>query len=135
MAPAAVTPASPVTATHEATPPAVTPAPSTTSAAENIERDASIGKLTLKKSVDPVSGLTTGLHFVFNGDSWVEVRDRDGKVVFSSTNPAGTERRVQGNPPLSVVVGAASKVKLNFNGKPIELASYANDDVARLRLD
>ena len=91
--------------------------------------------LTLKKSTDPASGAANGLHFVFNGESWVEVRDGDGKIVFSNTNQAGTEQRVTGMPPLSVVVGGSSRVRLSFNGKAIDLASYANDDVARLRLE
>ena len=91
--------------------------------------------LTLKKSADPTSGAATGLHFVFNGESWVEVRDGDGKIVFSNTNQAGTEKRVTGVPPLSVVVGGSSRVRLSFNGKAIDLASYANDEVARLRLE
>lgn len=91
--------------------------------------------LTLKKSADPASGAANGLHFVFNGESWAEVRDGDGKIVFSNTNQAGTERRVTGMPPLSVVVGGSSRVRLSFNGKAIDLASYANDDVARLRLE
>ena len=129
--PAAATPVVPVVAMRDAA------APATAAAIETakIERPESTEKLKLKKSADPVSGLTSGLHFVFNGESWVEVRDSDGKVVFSNTNLAGTERRVQGKPPLSVVVGGSSKVKLSFNGKPIELTSYANDDVARLRLE
>lgn len=102
---------------------------------EQPKAEAPAGALTLKKSADPTSGVATGLHFVFNGESWVEVRDGDGKIVFSNTNQAGTEKRVTGVPPLSVVVGGSSRVRLSFNGKVIDLASYANDDVARLRLE
>ena len=76
-----------------------------------------------------------GLRFVFNGQSWVEVRDAEGKVIYSRTNAAGTERRVLGDPPFSVVVGGASGVQLTYNGSPIDLAAYATDDVARLQLD
>lgn len=97
--------------------------------------EAPIEPLTLKKSNAPISDAARGLHFVFTGESWVEVRDGDGKVVFSRTNTAGTERRVQGDPPFSVVVGGASKVQLNFNGKAIDLAAYSSEDVARLRLE
>ncbi len=97
--------------------------------------EAPIEPLTLKKSNAPISDAARGLHFVFTGESWVEVRDGDGKVVFSRTNNAGTERHVQGDPPFSVVVGGASKVQLNFNGKAIDLAAYSSEDVARLRLE
>ncbi len=96
--------------------------------------------LILKKSGLPFteeSGIRgrDGLHFVFNGNSWVEVRDRAGKVVYSKSNPSGTESLVHGDPPLSVVVGAASVVKLSYNGSPVDLAMHATADVARLRLE
>jgi cytoskeleton protein RodZ len=80
--------------------------------------------LALKKSSEPVNEALRGLRFVFNGDSWVEVRDADGKVVFSRTNAAGTERRVQGDPPFNVVVGGASNVQLTYNGTAVDLAAY-----------
>ncbi|HTD90816.1 MAG TPA: RodZ domain-containing protein [Burkholderiales bacterium] len=92
--------------------------------------------LKLKKSIDPSSGANEkGLHFLFNGESWVEVRDGEGKVVFSKTNAAGSERIVRGDPPFSVVVGGASGVQLSYNGSRVDLASYATEDVARLRLE
>lgn len=105
---------------------------------------ANAAPLILKKSSSPSSELSDaldkvsgrdGLHFVFNGNSWVEVRDRAGKVVYSKSNPSGTESLVRGDPPLSVVVGAASVVKLSYNGSPVDLAMHATADVARLRLE
>ncbi len=94
-------------------------------------------QLVLKKSSEPSIEITgrDGLHFVFNGNSWVEVRDRAGRVVYSKSNPSGTESLVRGDPPLSVVVGAASVVKLSYNGSPVDLALHATADVARLRLE
>ena len=93
------------------------------------------GGLALKKSDDPVSDTSHSMQFVFNGESWVEVRDGFGKVIFSRTNVAGTEHKVQGNPPFRVVVGNATKVQLTYNGKVIDLAAHATEDVARLQLD
>jgi cytoskeleton protein RodZ len=103
-------------------------------------KGSTIDQLVLKKSSEPsieVKGIggRDGLHFVFNGNSWVEVRDRAGKVVYSKSNPSGTESLVRGDPPLSVVVGAASVVKLSYNGSPVDLAMHATADVARLRLE
>ena len=97
--------------------------------------EAPVEPLKLKKSSDPISGATHGLRFAFSGESWVEVRDAKGKVIFSKTNAAGTEQRVVGVAPLSVVVGGASKVTLAFNGKPVDLEPYAANDVARLVLE
>ena len=92
--------------------------------------------LRLKTSSDPASGVgEKGLHFLFNGESWVEVRGRDGKVVFSMVNAPGSERIVRGDPPFSLVIGGASGVQLSYNGSRVDLASYVTSDVARLRLE
>lgn len=92
--------------------------------------------LRLKKSEDPASGAgEKGLHFQFNGESWVEVRGSDGKVVFSMVNAPGSERIVRGNPPFTLVIGGASGVQLSYNGSRVDLASYVTSDVARLRLE
>jgi cytoskeleton protein RodZ len=92
--------------------------------------------LRLKKSADPASGANEkGLHFLFNSESWVEVRGKDGKVVFSMVNAPGSERIVRGDPPFSLVIGSASGVQLSYNGSRVDLASYVTSDVARLRLE
>lgn len=74
-------------------------------------------------------------HFVFSGASWVEVRDRNERVLFSQLNPGGTEQRVTGRPPFNVVVGNASEVRLNYNGRPFDLAPHTRVEVARFILE
>jgi cytoskeleton protein RodZ len=76
-----------------------------------------------------------GLHFLFSRESWVEVRDGVGNILFSQINLPGTERLVQGDPPFKVVVGGAHGVHLAYNGSPVDLAAHATEDVARLRID
>ncbi|MEW5943610.1 MAG: RodZ domain-containing protein [Pseudomonadota bacterium] len=75
------------------------------------------------------------IKMVFSGDSWVEIRDKEGKKIFSQLNPGGTEQVVQGTPPFSLVVGSASNVRLTYNGKPVDLAPYVKVEVARLTLE
>lgn len=75
------------------------------------------------------------LHFGFNIESWVEVRDRDDRILFSQLNPAGSEQHVQGRPPFSLVVGNARGVRLTYNGRSIDLAPHTRVDVARLTLE
>jgi cytoskeleton protein RodZ len=72
---------------------------------------------------------------VFEGESWVEVRDGTGSTIFSRLNAAGTERLIRGNPPLSVVVGNASSVKLLYHEKPVDLQPHTKVDVARITLE
>ena len=130
-----IAPVAPAAQPAPATPAAASAAPAAAVAVEPATAATAGEPLTLKKSREPVSEAARGLRFVFNGQSWVEVRDAEGKVVFSRTNAAGTERRVQGEPPFSVVVGGASNVQLTYNGNAIDLAPYSTDDVARLQLD
>jgi cytoskeleton protein RodZ len=74
------------------------------------------------------------LHFAFDADAWVEVRDANGKVIFSRLNPAGSAQDVQGEAPLQVVIGNAPKVHLSVDGKAMELGARTSSNVARLSL-
>lgn len=71
----------------------------------------------------------------FSGPSWVEVRDKNGKKIHSQNNPAGTQQTVEGEPPLSLVIGSAPNVKLTYKGQPVDLTAYTRADVARLTLE
>ena len=71
----------------------------------------------------------------FDRESWVEIRDRDGKTLMSQLNPAGSRRVVLGRPPLSLVIGNGAAVRLTFNDRPIDLKPYIQIEVARLTLD
>lgn len=75
------------------------------------------------------------LQFVFDSDSWVEVKDKSGKIIFSQKNPKGSQQSVSGVPPFSLVVGNAAHVRLSYNDKPVDLAPYTKVDVARLTLE
>lgn len=71
----------------------------------------------------------------FSGPAWVEVRDKNGKKIHSQNNPAGTQQTVEGEPPLSLVIGSAPNVKLTYKGQPVDLTAYTRADVARLTLE
>lgn len=43
----------------------------------------------------PQTGMAE-LHFVFETDSWVEIRDRNERILYSQLNPVGAEYRMQG---------------------------------------
>lgn len=68
----------------------------------------------------------------FAGESWVEVRDANGKIIFSRLNQPGSTQEIQGNAPFSLVIGNGTKVKLNWKGKAVDLASSIKNDVARI---
>jgi cytoskeleton protein RodZ len=75
------------------------------------------------------------VRMIFEQDSWVEVKDRAGNVIFGQLNPAGSRRSISGEPPLSVVVGNAAGVRLFQGDKSIDLAPHTRVDVARLKLE
>jgi len=74
------------------------------------------------------------IEMVFSEESWVEIRDAEGRVLFSQLNSAGTRRRVEGVAPFSLVIGNAAGVTLRYNDAEIDLAPYTRTDVARLTL-
>ena len=77
------------------------------------------------------------LRFKFTGESWVEVKDAEGKKIFSQTSPGNTEETVNGSPPFFLTIGNAASVRLLYNDEPVDLIPYTNTNggVARLSLD
>lgn len=75
------------------------------------------------------------MRFLFDKESWLEVRDRDNKVVFSQRLAAGTEQVLSGQGPLSLTIGYAPGVRVFWHGQAIDLAPHTKGDVARLVLE
>jgi cytoskeleton protein RodZ len=74
------------------------------------------------------------LQLVYGGPSWTEVRDRDGQVLIARLMSAGSEQAIRGAAPFDIVIGNASAVWVTYQGKPVDLAPYTRQNVARLRL-
>ncbi len=83
----------------------------------------------------PAHGASVTLEF--GGDSWVEAKDKDGKIVFSQLNRANSKQTFQGVVPMELVIGNADKVKLTYKGQLIDLTPFTRGDsaVARIKLD
>ena len=74
--------------------------------------------------------------FHFDGEAWLEVRDGAGRTVYAGLNPADTIRSLQAGPPLSLTIGNAAQVKVEFNGQTVDLAPHTGaSGVARLTLE
>jgi cytoskeleton protein RodZ len=74
------------------------------------------------------------LHFHFEEESWVEVRDADGSILLSKLNAPGSEVRVNGKPPLKVVIGNARGVRLTYADRRVDLEPHTGLAVARFTL-
>ena len=71
----------------------------------------------------------------FDGESWVEIRSGNGKLLVAHLHPAGSERVVVGVPPFEVVIGNAQQVRLFYNDKPVDLIPHVKVEVARFTLE
>jgi cytoskeleton protein RodZ len=71
----------------------------------------------------------------FARESWVEIRDRSGRKIFSKINAPGTEQTVSGLPPLQLIVGNANGVEVTHNEQPVNLGPHTKVNVARLTLE
>jgi cytoskeleton protein RodZ len=71
----------------------------------------------------------------FARESWVQIRDRSGRKIFSKLNAPGTEQTVSGLPPLQLIVGNANGVQVTHNEQPVNLGPHTKVNVARLTLE
>lgn len=71
----------------------------------------------------------------FNGTSWTQVRDANGRSLFMGEMKAGDERVLEGQPPYQMVLGNAGVVEVTVGGRPFDITPYIRGNVARLTLD
>ena len=74
------------------------------------------------------------LEFRATAESWVQVRDAAGAVVFERTLKAGESAQAPGKPPLSVVVGKVNATEVMVRGAPFDLSAVARENVARFEV-
>ena len=71
----------------------------------------------------------------FRGESWVEIRDRNGRVLLSRINPSGSETEVSGRPPFAIVIGNAPDVRVTYDDREFALEPHTRVAVARFTLE
>lgn len=98
------------------------------------ERKAEAANTALNRAAAAANGAAT-LRFRFKGESWVEIRDAQGKVLLSRLNQRGTEAEVAGRPPLSVIVGNAPDVQVLYNEREFPLEPHTKVAVARFTVE
>ncbi len=75
------------------------------------------------------------IRLTFDADSWVEITDKNGKLLLSQLNHPGNEQGINGSPPFSLVIGNSKFVHLYYKGQAIDLAPHTKTNVARLTLE
>ena len=74
----------------------------------------------------------TGVVLKLNGDSWVEIKDNEGRVLVSNILQTGDEYFVPNNPGLSMSLGNAANVQIELNGrilKPLGTEGEARSNI------
>ena len=87
-------------------------------------------------SAQPGGALPSGaLQLRTTEESWVEIRDGNGKLLVSRQLAAGESVALSGATPLRLRIGNPSAAHLSFRGKPVDLAPYTTrDNLAKLEL-
>lgn len=135
MNPQVLTPAEPSEPAPAKAPETAMPAAPATQAAPAAPAAAAVSAPAPAPSPAAPAPGAAQLRFVAEKAAWVEVRDRDNKVVFSQRLGAGSEQMLAGAGPLAIVVGYAPGVRLFWHGQAVDLAPHTKGDVARLVLE
>ncbi len=69
-------------------------------------------------------------------DSWIDVRQADGKSVFMGTVKPGTPLEVKGQAPYTLTIGNASAVTLEYEGTAVDLkgSTVMPNNIAKVKL-
>jgi cytoskeleton protein RodZ len=127
----------PVAVVPKAATPAPAPAPALAPEPAPVAEQGAKPAVEAQPAPQPAAapGAPKRIELVFDRESWVEIRDAEGRVLFSQLNPPGTRREVAGGGPFSLVIGNAAGVKVRFNDSDVDLKPFTRTDVARLTLE
>lgn len=70
----------------------------------------------------------------FSERSWVRVQKQDGSVITEYTGQPGEQRQLEVGEPVTVIIGYAPGVQMEFRGTPVDVAASAVNTVARISL-
>lgn len=133
---------------RKAAPPAVEvkKAPEVRKPAPVVEENKTEEKKVVEKKPAPViqtaaatiPPASSGVHRIVmrveSDEAWLEVTDGGGRQLVSSLNRAGAERVVQGRGPFTFVIGNASHVRIEHNGREFDLKPHTRVEVARFTI-
>lgn len=91
--------------------------------------EASPAAATVDAAATPSAAAGSGVaQLQFAGESWVRVDDASGKTLLNGLMSAGAVRSVTGAVPLSVFLGKASEVTVQFDGQSIDTTPFRRDN-------
>ncbi len=88
------------------------------------------------EAAQPIDPMLATLALAFGGTCWVSVKDAVGVTLMNDTKQVGEHIVLTGQPPLQIVLGDASNVKVRFNGTSFNTQPFTNrTGVARFTLN
>ena len=75
------------------------------------------------------------IDLTFSEDCWFEIRTAQGGLLYADLGRSGQSRRYTGAAPFRLKLGYSPGVSLRYNGEPIDLEPYTQQEVARILLD
>lgn len=88
----------------------------------------------IRENNPPISGLTGDLKLIISEESWVEVYNVNDRRLYQKLAQPGSIVNVTGLTPLSVLIGNAEGVRVEFNGEYFDAQPFTRANVARLSL-
>jgi cytoskeleton protein RodZ len=76
-----------------------------------------------------------GVWFKFVESGWVKVRDAKNRVILIGEHNKGAIKKLGSVMPYKVVIGNSKAVKVEINGKVVDISSYSSGGVARFTID
>lgn len=134
-------PAAPVTPPATSTPsepPGVVPAAPSNESVPPIVQPADVAPDALAPAPETVvapAPIKREMRFEFADEAWLEVKDGTGQTLYRHMNLKGSNLVLAGQPPLELVIGNATQVRMTYNGRPLDLTPYINANVARFSLE
>lgn len=87
------------------------------------------------KGVSEVSETKSSLLTMnFREKSWVQIQKKDGSVITEYMGKPGEQRQLEINEPVTVIIGYAPGVAMEFRGTAVDLAPSTINSVARISL-
>lgn len=74
------------------------------------------------------------LSMTFEKDCWIRIQDAAGNILAVGLKKAGHSLSLEGETPISVVLGAPEGVSITLAGEPVDLSRYNSGKVARFTL-
>ncbi|MGE6169585.1 RodZ domain-containing protein [Aeromonas media] len=105
-----------------------------TSAALSTEASSAEATLAPTETAATEPGKAPQLKMSFTADCWLDVKDANGKTLFSGLKKANDELVLEGPEPLRFIIGAPMAVNLEYQGKSFDMSRYNNGRTARFSL-